>query len=130
MLDKFDTHKEPVPQVDKEERKQLEKKLGVLQQQIKALKIPVVVIFEGWGASGKGSTVSDLILNLDPRGFKVYSTQEANSLEKRRPELYRFWDKVPEYGYMSIFDRSWYMDISTAVLEEGGRRIVSTSTEP
>lgn len=119
MLDKFDTHKEPVPQVDKEERKQLEKKLGVLQQQIKALKIPVVVIFEGWGASGKGSTVSDLILNLDPRGFKVYSTQEANSLEKRRPELYRFWDKVPEYGYMSIFDRSWYMDISTAVLEEG-----------
>ena len=119
MLDKFDTHKEPVPQVDKEERKQLEKRLGVLQQQIKALKIPVVVIFEGWGASGKGSTVSDLILNLDPRGFKVYSTQEANPLEKRRPELYRFWDKVPEYGYMSIFDRSWYMDISTAVLEEG-----------
>lgn len=119
MLDKFDTQREPVPQADKQERKLLEKKLGVLQQQIKALKIPVVVIFEGWGASGKGSTVSDLILNLDPRGFKVYSTQEANSLEKRRPELYRFWDKIPEYGYMSIFDRSWYMDISTAVLEEG-----------
>ena len=48
-------------------------KLGVLQQKARALKIPTVIVLEGWGASGKGSMVSRVIGNLDPRGFSVYS---------------------------------------------------------
>ena len=51
----------------------LKTRLGVLQQRARALKIPMVIVFEGWGASGKGDKISRLIANLDPRGYSVYS---------------------------------------------------------
>ena len=94
--------------------------LFLLQQQIKKLGIPVIIVFEGWGASGKGSTISSVIRSLDPRGFDVYSVSPCNELEKRLPPLYRFWDKIPEYGNIAIFDRSWYFDISTDLIDSAG----------
>ena len=69
----------------KKQSKLLKRELETLPQKIKAAKIPVIILFEGWGAAGKGSIISDLILNFDPRGFKVYSTDEAPDTEKRHP---------------------------------------------
>ncbi len=97
--------------------KAAQKRMAVLQQKIKELKLPVVILFEGWGASGKGQIISRLIEGLDPRGFKVYTIGEANEDEKRRPMMWRFWNKIPEYGKMSIFDRSWYRDVSISRVE-------------
>lgn len=88
----------------------LKTKLGVLQQKARALKIPTVIVLEGWGAAGKGSMVSRVIGNLDPRGFSVYSILPPNSEEKRYPWMRRFWEKLPAYGEMTIFDRSWYQE--------------------
>ncbi len=97
----------------------LQKKLAVYQQNIKKNKIPVIIILEGWGASGKGSVISGIIKELDPRGFKVYTTGEANEEEKKFPLLRRFWTKIPLYGNISIFDRSWYRDVSISAVEDG-----------
>ena len=36
-------------------------RLYELQMALKEHKIPVIVLFEGWGASGKGSTISILV---------------------------------------------------------------------
>lgn len=94
--------------------------LFLLQQQIKKLGIPVIIVFEGWRASGKGSTISSVIRAMDPRGFDVYSVSPCNELEKRLPPMYRFWDKIPEYGNIAIFDRSWYFDISTDLIDSAG----------
>ena len=33
----------------------------------------VVVVFEGWDASGKGGAIRRLTARLDPRGYHVYS---------------------------------------------------------
>lgn len=90
----------------------LKTRLGVLQQEIRARKIPVVILFEGWGASGKGSMISRLISNLDPRGFSVYSIGMPTVEEQRFPWMRRFWQKLPAYGDIAIFDRSWYRGIS------------------
>ena len=46
-------------------------RLYELQMALKEHKIPVIVLFEGWGASGKGSTISKVIKNIDPRFFKA-----------------------------------------------------------
>ena len=54
----------------------LQKKLAVYQQSIKKNKIPIIIILEGWGASGKGNVISGIIKELDQRGFKVYTTGE------------------------------------------------------
>ena len=44
-------------------------KLYELQMKIKEYKVPVLVLFEGWAAAGKGSTIGKVIKNIDPRFF-------------------------------------------------------------
>lgn len=92
--------------------KPLRARLSVLQQQIKQAKIPVVMVFEGWGASGKGSLIGELIRNFDPRGFKVFSCVAPTEPERRKPLLARYWANIPENGNISVFDRSWYREVS------------------
>ena len=112
----------------------LKKQLSVLQQTVKEKRLPMVVVFEGWSAAGKGSLLSDVILTLDPRGFKVYSTVAADSAEARKPLLWRYWIKIPAEGNMSLFDRSWYQDLYIAQTEqeiedsEWERRVQSINT--
>lgn len=90
----------------------LKNKLSTLQQQARAAKLPVVIVFEGWEASGKGSLISRLINNLDPRGFSVYSILPPTADEQRYPWMRRFWKKLPVYGDIAIFDRSWYQQVA------------------
>ena len=86
----------------------LEPKLKRLQREAIELNIPVVVLFEGWGASGKGTQINRLILELDPRHFSVFSILAEKEEEALRPFLWRYWTKTPARGRMAIFDRSWY----------------------
>jgi AMP-polyphosphate phosphotransferase len=82
-----------------------------LQQTIRNARIPVVVLFEGWEASGKGDAIASLVYPLDPRGFKVNTTQPPNEEETYRPFLWRFYTKLPSRGDFAFFDRSWYRRI-------------------
>lgn len=102
----------------KEMTAELRQKLSELQLKIREKKLPVIIIFEGWSASGKGSLIGELIKYLDPRFFKVYSTLPADNSEKRYPLMKRFWENIPEYGKMSVMDRSWYQELAVARLED------------
>jgi len=111
MFEKIDLSK----QIDKKEYKALMKdieiRLGQLQREAKDKEVPVIVVFEGWDASGKGRIINELILPMNPRYFSVITMQEENEDEMRRPFLWRFWIKTPEKGDMAVFDRSWYRRI-------------------
>lgn len=102
----------------KEKTVQLRQLLAELQFKIRENKLPVIIIFEGWSASGKGSLIGDLIKYLDPRFFKVYSTLPADSAQMRYPMMKRFWANIPEYGKMAVMDRSWYQELAVARMEE------------
>ena len=104
-------------EVMKMENKSLCVKLGVLQQKMKEAGIPTVVVFEGWGTSGKGSLIGKLILNMDPRNFNVYVTDRRSKEDERRPYLYQFWNNIPGKGAMTIFDKSWYHDYKKDMTE-------------
>jgi AMP-polyphosphate phosphotransferase len=69
---------------------------------------PVLVLFEGLDASGKGGAIRRLVAKIDPRHVRVCSFAAPSPDEKRHHFLWRFWDKLPGWGGMSIFDRSWY----------------------
>jgi len=69
---------------------------------------PVVVVFEGWDAAGKGGAIRRLTEKLDPRGFVVYSIAAPKGDEATHHYFWRFWTKLPESGQIAIFDRSWY----------------------
>ncbi|MDA0710993.1 MAG: phosphate--AMP phosphotransferase [bacterium] len=86
----------------------LEINMGQLQRQAHERGVPITIVFEGWGSSGKGRLVNELLLSLDPRGVKVHSTVAPNQEEFFRPFLWRFWTKIPEKGRIAIYDRSWY----------------------
>jgi AMP-polyphosphate phosphotransferase len=69
---------------------------------------PVLVLFEGWDASGKGGAIKRLVAPIDPRHVRVASFAAPTPDEKRHHFLWRFWNKLPGWGGMAIFDRSWY----------------------
>jgi polyphosphate kinase 2 (PPK2 family) len=71
-------------------------------------KRPVVIVFEGWDAAGKGGAIKRITEKLDPRGFVVWPISAPQGEDKTRHYLYRFWRRLPERGQIAIFDRSWY----------------------
>ena len=69
---------------------------------------PLVAVFEGWDASGKGGAIKRLTGPLDPRHVRVSQFAAPTADEKRHHFLGRFWPALPGWGGMAIFDRSCY----------------------
>jgi polyphosphate kinase 2 (PPK2 family) len=82
--------------------------LRELGYQVYLQKRPVIIIFEGWDAAGKGGAIKRITEKLDPRGYVVYPISSPQGEDKTRHYLYRFWRRLPERGQIAIFDRSWY----------------------
>lgn len=108
MLEKIDLTKSLKKKEYKKRMAKLESKIAFLQRELKNLGVPVMIVFEGFGAAGKGTQINRLIQALDPRGFTVYSTDAETKDEKMHPFLWRFWTNTPEKGRIAVFDRSWY----------------------
>ncbi len=96
-------------------REEYESQLKVLHAELHQLafqayvqKRPVVVVFEGMDASGKGGAIKRLTERMDPRGYVVWPIAAPSGDDKDRHYLYRFWRRLPEQGQIAIFDRSWY----------------------
>ena len=69
---------------------------------------PLVVLFEGWDASGKGGAIKRLVHPLDPRHSRVAQFAAPTFDEKRHHFLWRFWPVLPGWGGMTVLDRTWY----------------------
>jgi polyphosphate kinase 2 (PPK2 family) len=108
VLEKVDLTKKLAKEAYKARLPILRNRLYDLQKTCWDANVPSVTLFEGWDAAGKGTSINLLTQRLDPRGFKLYAIQEARTYEKHMPWLWRFWLKLPNYGEMAIFDRSWY----------------------
>jgi polyphosphate kinase 2 (PPK2 family) len=97
-----------------------DKRIGSLQQRLYELehavyeaKVPVMIVFEGWAATGKGRLISILAERMDPRGFRVVPITPPRTAETRFPWLWRFWLKIPARGQMVAYDTSWYRRVLT-----------------
>ena len=112
MLEQIDLTKKMPKEVYQKQMEQMETELAALQRECKALGIPVILVFEGLDASGKGVQINKLIHPLDPRGFEVHAIKEETEEERMHPFLWRFWTKTPEKGRIAIFDTSWYRKVS------------------
>ena len=108
MLEKVDLSKKLSKEEYKERMSHLETRIGQLQRECKALKIPIMIVFEGFGAAGKGLQIGRLIQSMDPRGFHVFPIKNETEEERMHPFLWRFWTKTPEKGRIAIYDGSWY----------------------
>ncbi len=86
----------------------LQNELYSLQIRAHAQKIPLIIVYEGWDAAGKGGNIRRLTERLDPRFLSVTQIGKPTPEELARHYLWRFWTKLPPRGEMVIFDRSWY----------------------
>jgi len=68
----------------------------------------LVLVFEGWDASGKGGAIRRITSALDARMYSVVQVSAPTEEERAQPYLWRFWRHVPGHGRVMIFDRSWY----------------------
>lgn len=101
----------------KEELDRLQKHLKELHNRLYRKKVPVVIVYEGWDAAGKGGNIKRITEALDPRGFEVHPIASPEPHEKARHYLWRFWTRLPKTGHIAIFDRSWYGRVMVERLE-------------
>ena len=104
----------------KAEMRELKVTLGNLQQTLRETEIPVIIVFEGWGASGKGTSIARVVNALDPRYFDVRTTGKINEEKLMRPFLWSFWTYLPPKGQIVILDKSWHRLIMPNVRESWG----------
>lgn len=101
----------------KEELDALQKKLGELHNRLYRKKVPVIILYEGWDAAGKGGNIKRITGALDARGYEVHPIASPEPHEKARHYLWRFWTRLPKTGHIAIFDRSWYGRVMVERLE-------------
>ena len=101
----------------KEELAKLQNHLKELHNRLYRKKVPVVIVYEGWDAAGKGGNIKRITEALDPRGFEVQPIASPEPHEKARHYLWRFWMRLPKTGHIAIFDRSWYGRVMVERLE-------------
>jgi AMP-polyphosphate phosphotransferase len=107
-LDAVDLNQSVTRQCYEEELGKLQARLNQLEHLIYRERIPVVMLFEGWDAAGKGGSIRRLVAGLDPRGYEVMPVAAPTELEKRHHYLWRFMRRMPRAGHITLFDRSWY----------------------
>ena len=118
MLKEWTPGEIPEKQELEEQLDKSRKKLYDLQTKIKEHRLPVLVLFEGWAAAGKGSVIGKVIKNIDPRFFKVATMAAPSEEESRKPFLYRYMKQIPEEGKFTFLDSGWMEQITEEVLKE------------
>ena len=108
MLDQVDLSQKMDKRDYKNRMEDLGAQLGDLHRKIHALGIPAIIVFEGWEAAGRGTLINELILRLDPRGFKVFANNACNADATAHPFLWQYWNTLPAAGKVMIYDKSWY----------------------
>lgn len=111
MLEDFNYNQQITKDIYIEEFDRLKNEMALLQLEIKKKNLPVIVLFEGTSTAGKGHSISQTILSLDPRFFTTYSITKPNDFESRMPDMWRYWIKIPCNGQICFMDRSWYQDL-------------------
>jgi polyphosphate:AMP phosphotransferase len=79
--------------------------------------LPVVLVFEGWDAAGKGGAIRRLTKPLDAAHYRVIPIAAPTEEERSHHYLWRFWRRLPRAGHWTIFDRSWYGRVLVERLE-------------
>ncbi len=101
--------------IDKVSKKTYKALIGDLQDRLKELqfalyerKIPLILVYEGMDAAGKGGNIKRVREKLDPTGYEVNAISAPTDVELNHHYLWRFAKDMPRSGHIEIFDRSWY----------------------
>jgi polyphosphate:AMP phosphotransferase len=86
----------------------LQEEMPRVQALLYKRKIPLIILYEGWDAAGKGGNITRLARYMNPRGYDVIPVSAPDATEQSHHYLWRFVRNFPRAGHIAIFDRSWY----------------------
>lgn len=105
----FDFEKESLDKDDyNEELERYQQRMREVQFKLYEKKMPLLLVYEGMDAAGKGGNIKRTRVNLDPTGYTINATSAPTEIELAHHYLWRFYTNVPRSGHISFFDRSWY----------------------
>lgn len=88
-------------------RKQ-QKRLNELETLMYQKRIPLIIMYEGSDAAGKGGNIKRIAQALDARAYTIFPSPAPTKPELQHPFLWRYWTRLPKAGHVGIYDRSWY----------------------
>lgn len=71
-------------------------------------RVPLILMYEGWDAAGKGGNIKRVAQALDARAYNIYPSPAPTKPELAHPFLWRYWTRLPKAGHVGMYDRSWY----------------------
>ena len=107
------------PPGDVESKKSLEKQLSKYVAQIsesqKTLyaddRYAVLLVFQAMDAAGKDGTIRAVLSGVNPAGCQVSSFKAPSSEELQHDWLWRTSRRLPERGFIGVFNRSYYEEV-------------------
>jgi polyphosphate kinase 2 len=79
-----------------------------LQRHLEAKQIPMIVLFEGRDASGKGGTIRRITRYMNEKRYRVVALGKPTEAQHTQWYFQRYVERFPTGGEIVLFDRSWY----------------------
>ncbi len=95
-------------EIYKKELRREQKRLGQLELEMYRKRVPLILMYEGWDAAGKGGNIKRVAQALDARAYTIFPSPAPTKPELMHPFLWRYWIRLPKAGHVGIYDRSWY----------------------
>jgi len=71
----------------------------------------VLLVLQAMDTAGKGGIVDHVLGEANPQGIQAYSFKAPTEEERAHDFLWRIRPRLPQPGYIGVFDRSHYEDV-------------------
>ena len=100
-------------------KKQIEKTLEKQRQRLQSLQErlyaehqrSLLIVLQAMDTGGKDGTIKHVFGGLNPQGCRVWSFKKPSDEESNHDFLWRYHQRTPQRGMISIFNRSHYEDV-------------------
>lgn len=71
----------------------------------------LLVVFQAMDAAGKDSSIRRVFSGVNPSRFMTAPFKKPGEEDLKHDFLWRFWQELPERGYIGVFNRSYYEEV-------------------
>lgn len=94
-------------------------RIGELQARLYAeRKQSLLIVLQAMDTGGKDGTIRGVFQGVNPQGCQVWSFKAPSSEEMEHDFLWRYHDKAPSRGMITIFNRSHYEEVLIVRVKE------------
>ena len=109
VSDLQDEHKRAVRRFRQErELEPYQVELLKLEQWLEEHNRPMVILFEGRDAAGKGGTIRRVTHYMNEKHYRVVALGKPTETQRSQWYFQRYVEQLPTGGEVVLFDRSWY----------------------